>query len=307
MTLDLVNPFSGSEATISATGLEKRFGQQTALAGFDLTVPRGAVYILVGPNGAGKTTFLRTLLDLVRADRGEASVFGLSTIEDGPSVRAQIGYVPDSRDLSFTDLKVGQLLEHHAVYFPSWEPDYAATLVRALDINLEHRCSSLSKGQARRVQLVQALAHRPALLLMDEPTDGLDPLVRDQVMALIIDHLATSPATVLISTHLVHEVEGLGSHMGTVRNGRVIAQLERGELDRRLLSVRGEVPDDWHQDSPFPILGHSQMGREHCWTLWADGEAIESRLEGANITVRSIESMTLDAASRTFLAMEVPS
>ena len=223
MTPNLLNPMHGTEAAVTASSLSKRYGKQTALDDLSLTVPEGAVYILVGPNGAGKTTFLRSLLDLARADSGEAKVFGLSSVDDGPTVRASIGYVPDSRDLSFSGYRVGELLHHHSVYFPGWDSEYASQLTQALDINLEVRCSTLSKGQARRVQLVQALAHRPALLLLDEPTDGLDPLVRDRVFGLLADHLASSPTTVLISTHLVHEVEGLGDHLGVLRAGRLVS------------------------------------------------------------------------------------
>ncbi|MBZ0112542.1 MAG: ATP-binding cassette domain-containing protein [Thermoanaerobaculia bacterium] len=306
MISELHNPLAGA-AAVSTSALCKRYGTQIALDCLDLNVPEGAVYILVGPNGAGKTTLLRTLLDLCRADSGQAQLFGLSSTQDGPAVRSQIGYVPDSPDLSFTDYKVGELLRHHSVYFPQWDSDYAKRLTTSLEVNLDSRCSTLSKGQVRRVQLVQALAHRPALLLLDEPTDGLDPLVRDRVMGLVAEHLDTSPTTVLISTHLVHEVEGLGDHLGVLRNGRLIAQLERSELDRRLLVARGEVSDGWDLAPPFPVLSHTHRGREHAWTLWTDGQPIEDRLAATGITVRSVESLTLEGATRALLAMETSS
>jgi ABC-2 type transport system ATP-binding protein len=306
MIPELHHPLNGASA-VSTSALSKRYGSQTALNGLDLNVPEGAVYILVGPNGAGKTTLLRALLDLCRADSGQAQVLGLSTTQDGPAVRSQIGYVPDHPDLIFADYKVGQVLRHHSVYFPAWDFEYADRLTSSLEIDLDSRCSTLSKGQARRVQLVQALAHRPALLLLDEPTDGLDPLVRDRVLGLVAEHLDTSPSTVLISTHLVHEVEGLGDHLGVLRNGHLVAQIERGELDRRLLVALGEVPDGWDLVPPFPVVAHTHRGREHAWTLWTDGEPIDDRLAATGITVRSVESLSLEGATRALLAMETSS
>ncbi len=305
MIPDLFDPFAEADAAVRGSALEKRYGRRVALAGLDLTVPEGAVYVLAGPNGAGKTTVLRVLLDLARADRGEARVFGLSTIDDGPSVRARIGYVAEDRRVSLPGYRVGEVLRHHAAYFPAWEPEYAEALVRTLEIDPGARYATLSKGQALRVQLVLALAHRPPLLLLDEPTDGLDPLARDRALGILAEHLASSPTTVLIATHRVDEMEGLGDHLGVLRHGRLVAQMARSTMDNRLLSVRGEVADGAEGVPPFPVLAHVRRGREHAWTLWTDGEPIESRLEAGGIVVRSAEPLTLEAATRTFLALEL--
>jgi len=307
MTTDLYREPAGP-AAIRALDLHKSYGDQVALRGLDLTVAEGAVYILVGPNGAGKTTTLRTLLDLSRADRGTVTVFGRDPIDDGAAVRASIGWVPDRHDLAFPDFTVGQLLRHHAAYFPGWDDTYAQRLVRDLEIPLPARCGTLSKGQARRVQLVMALAHRPPLLLLDEPTDGLDPLVRDRVIGMLADHLAASPTTVLLSTHLVHEVEGLGDHLGVLRSGRLLAQIERDELSRRLVRVRGEVAEGWPEAAlalPFPVVARGGRGRERSWTLWTDGEPVEAALGAAGITVRSAHALGLEEATRALLAMNL--
>ena len=307
MTTDLYRQPAGP-AAIRALDLHKRYGDQVALDGLDLTVAEGAVYVLVGPNGAGKTTTLRTLLDLARADRGTVTVFGRDSIADGAAVRASIGWVPDRHDLGFPDFTVGQLLHHHAAYFPGWDDAYAGRLVRDLETPLAARCGVLSKGQARRVQLVMALAHRPPLLLLDEPTDGLDPLVRDRVVGMLADHLAASPTTVLLSTHRVHEVEGLGDHLGVLRGGRLLAQIERDELSRRLVRVRGEVAEGWSESAaalPFPVVVRSGHGRERTWTLWTDGEPVEAALGAAGITPRSVDALGLEEATRALLAMDV--
>ncbi len=308
MTLDLVKPLTHRPLAVATAGLVKRFGRQTALAGLDLTVPEGAVYVLVGPNGAGKTTTLRVLLDLVRADRGRTEVFGRSTVTDGPAVRAGIGYVPEAHDFGYRDLEVARLLAHHARYFAAWDEAYAAELVRRLDVPLEARFGALSKGQARRVQLVQALAHRPPLLLLDEPTDGLDPLARDQALGLLVDHLAATPTTILLSTHLVHEVEGLGDCLGVIRHGRLVAQLERAEMERKLHRVRAEVPDGWRAGAELAdlLLHRQEGGRELDWTVWGEAEEVRQRLQAAGATVRQMSNLNLEDATRVLLRMEAP-
>ena len=205
---------------VATRGLRKQFGKEVALRGIDLQVPEGAVYVLVGPNGAGKSTTLKILLDLVRADAGAAEVFGLDPRARGPDVRAQIGYVPERHDWGYGWMRVGRLLEHHAAFYPRWDPQYAAHLARAFELRMDRKFGKLSKGQGRRVQLAMALAHRPPLLLLDEPTDGLDPVMRDETLGLLAEHLAETPTTVLISTHLVHEIEGNGRLPGSDARGR---------------------------------------------------------------------------------------
>src|SRR5689334_1654463 len=127
----------------------------------------------------------------------------------------------------------GRLLEHVAAFYPSWDSAYAEHLVKALDIRLDRRTGSLSKGQARRVQLVMAMAHRPPLLLLDEPTEGLDPVARRQLLTLVSEHLSDSPTTMIIATHHVHEVENLADHVGALNAGNLVAQMSRDELDAK--------------------------------------------------------------------------
>ena len=309
MIEELFQAFEDRPSAARARGLRKKFGEQTALDGLEMTVPEGSVYVLVGPNGAGKTTTLRALLDLTVTDAGRAEVFGMPCVERGAEVRACIGYVPDSQEFPYGELTVDALLAHHATYYPSWDDGYAAELKRKMAIDGGQHYGRLSKGEARRVQLVQALAHRPPLLLMDEPTDGLDPLAQDRFQSLLADHLADSPTTVLLSTHRVHEVEGLGDCLGVLREGRLVAQLERAELERRLLRVRAEVPEGWTGAPALEgtVVRRGGRGREIAWTVWDADEAIRATLEDAGATVRQIERLNLEEATRALLAMEEPS
>jgi ABC-2 type transport system ATP-binding protein len=245
MTSSLPTRLRDGELAVDTRGLTKRFGDQVALNDVTLQVPTGAVYLLVGPNGAGKSTTLKVLLDLVRAEQGTADVFGLDTRQRAPEVRANVGYVPERPDWGYGWMRVGRLLEHHALYYPTWDQTYAAKLAQKFELRMDRKMGVLSKGQARRVHLTMALAHRPPLLLLDEPTDGLDPFMRDETLGVIADHLAESPTTVVLSTHHVEEVEGLADHIGVLRNGELRAQMSRDDLNANLRRYRVEVPDGW--------------------------------------------------------------
>lgn len=306
MTTGLLSPLDDVPSAVRTHGLVRRFGTRVALDGLDLTVPEGAVYVLVGPNGAGKTTTLRIFLGLARADAGEVTLFGRDPVAEGAVVRAAIGYVPEAHDFGYGQLVVGQLLRYHATYFPHWDEAYAAHLISRLEVDKAARFGALSKGQARRVQLILALAHRPPLLLLDEPTDGLDPLARDRVFELLAAHLAASPTTVLLSTHLVHEVEGLGDCLGVLRKGKLIAQARREDLAQRLHRVRAEVPVNWPgmPELRATIVRRRDQGREIAWTLWGEGEAIDRALTASGATLRDRAPLNLEDASRDLLAME---
>ena len=236
LPIDLGNgPFA-----VTTRGLAKRFGSVRALDGLDLQVPEGAVYVLVGPNGAGKSTLIRTLMGLVQYQAGTVNVLGRDPAGRGAEVRAGIGYVPEDYRVGYAWMTVGRLLEHHAVYHPSWDAEYARQLRARYEIDPGRKCHTLSKGQSRRVQLVLALAHRPPLLLLDEPTDGLDHVVRDETLSILSEHLADSPTTVVISTHRVYEVEPLVDHVGVLAEGRLLGQLPRDELHGGLLRYWAE-------------------------------------------------------------------
>lgn len=296
----------GSPLAVRTAGVAKRFGTKTALRGLDLAVPEGSVYVLVGPNGAGKTTSLRILLDLVTADSGTAEVLGGATGSEGAWVRAQIGYVPDIHDFGYPELSVGRFLHHHRSYFPAWDETYAQRLLGEFEISADDTFGTLSKGQARRVQLVQALAHRPPLLLLDEPTDGLDPLARDHLLGLLADHLAETSTTVLLSTHLVHEVEGLADHLGVLQKGRLVAQVPRPALHRGLHRLRAVVSEGWQCPPSLrrAALVRQTQNRDISWTVWGEAEELQAQLTASGATVRQWEALNLEEATRAFLSME---
>lgn len=306
--MNLLEDLRTESLAVRTEGLVKRFGKDTALAGLDLHVPEGSVYLLAGPNGAGKSTTLRILIDLLRADGGEALVFSLDPRRQGAEIRAQIGYVPERHDIGYGWMSVGRMLRRHAAVHPTWDAPYAERLANAFELRRDRKFGVLSKGQARRVQLVLALAHRPPLLLLDEPTDGLDPVVRDQTLALLAEHITSTPTTALISTHRIYEVERLADHVGILREGRLVAQTAHDRLREHLLCYRAEVPDGWAapQGLNGVVKRRAGTGREILWTVWGEPDAVREELRGAGATVREATPLTLDEAAIALLGSEEP-
>ena len=295
--LPMVTHLDGPYA-VRTEGLVKRFGREVALKGVDLQVPEGAVYVLAGANGAGKSTLLRTLLNLSGPDTGRSEVLGLDPRKQGPVVRASTGYVPEFTEAGYGWMTVGRLLQHQAAYYSGWDHDYAARLARVFEIRPERKLAHLSKGQRRRVQLLAALAHRPRLLLLDEPTDGLDPVARDEVLGVLSEHLADTGGSIVVSTHIVHEVDRIADHLGVLRSGSLVAQVARERMRDLLRSYRAEGPEGWvgPVDLPGVVLERSGAGRDVRWTVWGDEKPVIDRITQSGGVLREVAPLRLDDA-----------
>lgn len=217
------------ELAVETTKLQVRFPAGFALEDINLAVPRGSFYLLVGPNGAGKTTIFKCILGLLTPDAGAALVCGQRSGLDGRA-RALIGFVPESGLSAYGWMRVQDLAEHHALYYPTWDGDYQASLEQKLEIKSRQRVGTLSKGETRRVQLMLALSPRPPVLLLDEPTDGLDPSARRVVFQVLAQHIADGSSTVIVSTHLVYEMERFADRVALLKNGRLLGQFSSAEV-----------------------------------------------------------------------------
>ena len=294
-------------AAVCTHGLVKRFRRETALGGVDLVVPEGGVYLLAGTNGAGKSTLLRTLLNLERADAGTAIVLGLDTKRHGPTVRAQTGYVSETGEGTYRWMRAGRFFAHLAAFYPSWDEGYASELVRLLDVRMESRISTLSKGQARRVQIVAALAHRPALLLIDELTDGLDPLAREEVLTLLASHLADTGCTAILSTHLVAEVETLIDHVGVLRSGRLVAQAPSDRIGQGLLRYHLSAPEGWQPDEALAasvVRREAGLGRSPRLVAAGQEAEVAAAIAASGAQVREVSRIPLPEAVLILLQSE---
>jgi ABC-2 type transport system ATP-binding protein len=217
-----------SAPVIEITGLSRRFGSKIALDGVNLTFGRG-VFGLVGANGAGKTTLIKHVLGLLRAESGSVRVFGLDPVADPVGVLSQIGYLSEEADLPGW-MRVDELMRYTRAFYPAWDDDYADSLRDRFELSPSAKIGSLSKGQKARTGLLAALAHRPRLLVLDEPSSGLDPIVRRDILGAVLRTIADEGRTVLFSSHLLDEVEQVADHVTMIKQGRIIESAPLAEL-----------------------------------------------------------------------------
>ena len=216
-----------SESVINVSELTRRFGARTALSSVTLALPRGAVYGLVGANGAGKTTLIKHILGLLRAEGGSVRVFGLDPVVEPVAVLSRIGYLSEENDLPGW-MRVDELIRYSRAFYPAWDDAYAEELRQAFGLDPTAKIRNLSKGQKARAGLLIALAYRPELLVLDEPSSGLDPIVRRDILGAVIRTIADEGRTVLFSSHLLEEVEQVADHVTMISDGKIIlsAQLD---------------------------------------------------------------------------------
>ena len=231
-----------SESVINISELTRRFGATTALDSVSVSLPRGAVYGLVGANGAGKTTLIKHILGLLRAQSGSVRVFGLDPVADPVAVLSRIGYLSEENDIPGW-MRVDELIRYSRAFYPPWNDAYAEELRQAFALDPSAKIRTLSKGQKARAGLLIALAHRPELLVLDEPSSGLDPIVRRDILGAVIRTIADEGRTVLFSSHLLEEVEQVADHVTMINEGRIVlsgsleAIRESHRVDGRVLSL----------------------------------------------------------------------
>ena len=201
--------------------LSRRFAEKVALEAVDLSVPKGAVLGLVGSNGAGKTTLIKHLLGLFRAQTGTVRVFGLDPVRDPAAVLGRTGYLSEDRDLPEW-MRIGELLRYTAAFYPAWDDGYVQELVALFELDLGQKIRTLSRGQRAQTALLVALAYRPDLLLLDEPSSGLDPVVRRDILSAIVRTVADEGRTVVFSSHLLDEVERVADCVAMIHQGRIV-------------------------------------------------------------------------------------
>src|SRR5512141_3023167 len=229
-----------AEPVIAVSDLTRRFGAREALSSVTLQIPRGGVYGLVGANAAGKTTLIRHVLGLLRAERGSVRVFGRDPVTDPVGVLSRIGYLSEENDLPGW-MRVDELLRYSRAFYPGWDDAYAGELRSMFALDPAARIRTLSKGQKARAGLVVALAYRPELLVLDEPSSGLDPIVRRDILGAVLRTIADEGRTVLFSSHLLEEVEQVADHVTMIRQGTIVLSAPLAEI-RETHRVGDRVP-----------------------------------------------------------------
>lgn len=206
---------------VKISNLSRRFGSKQVLRDIDLTVAQGKVLGLVGENGAGKTTLLKHMLGLFKAQKGSVRVFGLDPVADPKGVLQRIGYLSENREMPEW-MRVGELMNYTRAFYPDWDPTFADELLQTFALDPGEKIKTLSRGQRAKTGLLVAMAYRPDLLLFDEPSSGLDPVVRRDILSAIIRTITEEGRTVVLSSHLLDEVERVADTVVMIHEGELV-------------------------------------------------------------------------------------
>jgi ABC-2 type transport system ATP-binding protein len=268
------------DEAIVTNGLTKSYGDTLALDALDLHVRTGEVFGFLGPNGAGKTTAIRLMLDVLRPDTGSATVLGLDPRADGVEMRRRVGYLPG--DFA-TDGRQSprEFLTYLGNLRGGVSPSAIDGLAERLELDLDTRIGSLSKGNRQKVGLVQAFMHSPELLILDEPTSGLDPIMAREFLAMIAE-ARDSGQTVFMSSHILSEVQHGADRAGIIRKGRLVAIDDVDELRARAMRHVQVVFDT-------DIDAHEFAGLESVSGVTVEGNVMRCRLTGeADALVKTV-------------------
>ena len=260
---------------IEVDNLTRRFGRKTALNEVALRVAPGRVFGLVGENGAGKTTLMKHLLGLLRPHEGRVRVFGRDPVVEPDKVLAQIGYLSENCDLPGW-MRVGELMDYTMAFYPGWDEAYADELRETFGLDLSTKVRHLSRGQKAQAGLLIALAYRPPLLLLDEPSSGLDAVVRRNILSAIIRTVADEGRTVVFSSHLLDEVERVADDVAMIHRGKVVLQDTMDAVKASHRRVTLSFPEPLAGAPNLPgVLAWEGSGRE--WTAVCNGRIEELR------------------------------
>src|SRR4030066_1154481 len=235
------------DLAIQVQGMTKSYGKVRALRGIDLQVPRGEIFGFLGPNGAGKTTTIRCMLDMIRPDGGKALLLGMDPQVEPVAVQARTGYLPGEMQYYDNLTSERQLRFFNDMRGGRAEWGYIRQLAERLALDLRQPIKNLSKGNKQKVGVIQALMHRPELLLLDEPTSGLDPLAQQEVLGLLREAHCTG-TTIFFSSHIMSEVENLAERVAIIRSGEIVgitntSQLTHSAVNR--ITIRFKRPTEF--------------------------------------------------------------
>jgi ABC-2 type transport system ATP-binding protein len=283
----IASEWETADNVIEIRGVTRKFGAKRALDNVNLSVPRGVVFGLVGANGAGKTTLIRHVLGLLKAQTGSVRVFGIDPVEEPVNVLSRVGYLSEEGDLPGW-MRVDELMRYMRAFYPTWDEAYAQDLRRQFALDPAAKVKTLSKGQKARAGLLVALAYRPELLLLDEPSSGLDPIVRRDILGAIVRTIADEGRTVLFSSHLLDEVERISDRVAMLKGGRVLFTGELDEIKQTHHRLTLRFDDELRQPPALDgVLSWEGRGCE--WTAVASGRLDDLTMAASSLGAEIVE------------------
>lgn len=285
-----------SEYVVETRGLTKIYGRLAAVDGLNMRVERGSIYGFIGRNGAGKTTTLRMLAGLTKASSGTARVLGIEARRDQVGILERTGFVIDTILLPWMTGR--DLVRFNRGFFPAWQDSLVARYADALDIPMDRKFKKLSQGNKTKLCLLLALAQNPELLVLDEPTAGLDPVVTDQLLRVLVEDFANDGRTILMSSHHLSEVERIADWVGIVDKGKLLLEARLDDIRshyRRIRVVGERLPST----SPELLAVSSAEGVTE-YVMSAGAEAFSAELSSQGATVLEVSPLNL---SEIFLVL----
>ncbi len=283
------------DVMIKARNVTKSFDGFKALDALDLTVRKGSVYGLIGPNGAGKTTFIKSLMGIYRTDGGNISVMGEGVYENTP-LKQKIIYISDDL-FFFTTYSVKEMAKYYAEVYKSFDWEIFEKLGSIFKIDVKRKCRRLSKGMQKQVAFWLGICTKPEVMVLDEPVDGLDPVMRRNTWAILLQEVAERGMTVLVSSHNLRELEDVCDNVGIMFNGKVVLEKSlddvKGEIHKLQIAFEGgAMPDELAKE--LNILHSSKFGSVQTCIVKGDAEGIKKVCGAHSPLICDILPLTLE-------------
>lgn len=279
---------------IKANNLTKRFEAFLALDGLNLQVPKGSIYGLVGPNGAGKSTLIRHLAGIYRQDEGELLIDGQPVYEN-EELKKKFTLIPDDV-FYFTQARTIDMMRFYKGMYPNFDEDLFQKMMDCFPaIDLKKPLRSLSKGMQKQVIFVLSICARPELMILDEPVDGLDPVMRRQIWSFVLSDVAEHGLTVLVSSHNLRELEDVCDHVGIMNQGKLLIEKSLDELQTSIVKVQLAFEDEMPALPPYiDVLKQISTGRVHTLIVRGEAEMVKMVLGSMNPLILDVLPLTLE-------------
>lgn len=279
---------------IQVNGLEKSFDGFAALRGVDMHVKKGAIYGLVGPNGAGKSTLMRHITGVYRADAGEVRVDG-QVVYENREVKARMAYIPDDL-FYFMQADTMEMKRFYEGIYPDFDGKLFYRMQEFFpNIDVKRNIRRLSKGMQKQVAFWLAICAKPSVLILDEPVDGLDPVMRRQIWSIIMSEVAENEMTVLVSSHNLRELEDVCDHVGIMHHGKVIIERSLSNLQGSVSKIQIACPNGIPKlPENFEVLHMSNTGRVYTMIVKGDPKEAEAALAVCTPTIVDVLPLTLE-------------
>lgn len=277
---------------IEIKNVVKEFDGFRALDDLSMTVPSGSVYGLVGPNGAGKSTIIRHLTGIYRQDSGEVLVDGQPVFEN-PSVKNRIAYIPDDI-FFFSNASIGEMARFYRSIYPQFDAERFKKLGEVFGLDTKRQMRKLSKGMQKQAAFWMMMALRPEFLVLDEPVNGLDPVMRRQIWSIVMADVAENGTTVLVSSHNLRELEDVCDHVGIMNKGKIMIERTLSELQEGIIKLQLALPDGGTLPDGLDILHKTSTGRLQTIILHGASAELEEKLSPCKPLFMDFVPLTLE-------------